>query len=104
MKVIVKETGEVIRVRPFVAKDGFKRYYADNGRRKFFEEEIEIIGNKEEFKKELKALLEKHNATIDWVCHECSDLMGVYDSHLEIDINGHDTITFSTDCIDSEDL
>lgn len=104
MKVIVKETGEVIRVYSLVGKDGFKRYYADNGRRKFFEEEIEIIGNKEEFKKELKALLEKHNATIDWVCHECSDLMGIYDSHLEIDINGHDTITFSTDCIDSEDL
>ena len=104
MIVIVKETGEKVNVRPWVSKDGIKRYYTDNGRRKFLRSEIEVVGNKEEFRKELKSLLEKHNASISWICHECSDLMGVYDSHLEIDINGHDTIKFQTDYIEYCDL
>lgn len=30
-----------------------------------------------EFKKELKELLEKYNARIDWNCADCSDLHGV---------------------------
>lgn len=38
--------------------------------------------------KELKALLEKHNATISFDCAECSDLHGIYDERMEIS-KGH---------------
>lgn len=36
------------------------------------------------FKKELKELLKKYDATIDWMCDPCSDLYGVYDSKLVV--------------------
>ena len=39
---------------------------------------------KEDFKKELRELLEKYNATINWTCDDASDLACVFDSHLEV--------------------
>ena len=106
MKIIVKDTGEVVNVRPCICKDGVERWYElhGHGTRQWELGEIEIIGNRDEFQKELKQLLEKHNASIDWCCDSCSDLMGVYDSHIEIDINGHDKLVFKTDYIEASDL
>lgn len=37
-----------------------------------------------EFKKELKALLEKYNATIGFTCADCSDTYGLYGEAIEI--------------------
>ena len=106
MKIIVKDTGEIVNVRSYICKDGVERWYElhGHGKRKWELGEIEIIGNRDEFQKELKRLLEKHNASIDWCCDNCSDLMGVYDSHIEIDINGHDKLVFKTDYIEASDL
>ena len=39
-----------------------------------------------EFKKELKALLDKYNASIEVGCSDCSDLHGVYDKHLLVTV------------------
>jgi len=36
------------------------------------------------FKQELKDLLEKHSATIDFECSSCSDLHGVYDAKMAV--------------------
>ena len=34
---------------------------------------------------ELKALLEKYNASIGWECAECSDTHGIYNEHMVIE-------------------
>lgn len=105
MKVIVKSSGEIVDVRAYTCKDGVERFYERfTGKRRFEKDEIDIIGNKEEFLKELKALLEKHNASIDWCCDPCSDLIGVYDSHIEIDINEHDSVVFEDAFFDASSL
>lgn len=35
-----------------------------------------------EFRKELRALLEKYNASIDFSCSDCSDTYGIYDAKM----------------------
>ena len=35
-----------------------------------------------EFRKELRALLEKYNASIDFSCSDCSDTHGIYDAKM----------------------
>lgn len=55
-------------------------------------------------KAELKVLMEKYNATIDWCCDSCSDLYGVYDSHIEISLNNTTDIVFSNDSVDVDDI
>lgn len=35
-----------------------------------------------EFQIELKALLDKYNATISWGCSPCSDTHGIYDEYM----------------------
>ena len=35
-----------------------------------------------EFRKELKVLLEKYNASIDFSCSDCSDTYGIYDAKM----------------------
>lgn len=40
----------------------------------------------DEFVKELEELLKKHNATIEWTCGPCSDMCGIYDDHLVLNI------------------
>ena len=42
----------------------------------------------EDFKKELKILLNKYNASIEFDCDSCSDTYGIYDGHIGIEING----------------
>lgn len=44
--------------------------------------------NVKNFKKELKELLKKYNATIGFDCDDCSDLYGIYDEHVYIQANG----------------
>lgn len=38
--------------------------------------------DKKEFLKELKALLEKYDASICFTCHPSSDTYGLYDDHI----------------------
>lgn len=39
------------------------------------------------FKKELKELLEKYNATIGFECADCSDLHGVYEERIVVSVS-----------------
>lgn len=39
------------------------------------------------FKKELKELLEKYNATIGFECADCSDLHGVYEERIVMTVS-----------------
>lgn len=39
------------------------------------------------FKRELRELLEKYNASIDWSCGQYSDLQGVYDEEMVVGFN-----------------
>ncbi len=53
-----------------------------------------------DLKKELKELLQKHNATIQFERVDCSDLHGVYDERIEIVVREdpkcwHETVVFS---------
>ena len=86
------------------AYNGIFRYYAEGGKRKFLREDVEVIGDKNEFRRELKELLEKHNATISWCCDSFSDLANVYDNRIELSINEHDEIVVYGDSIESSDL
>ena len=42
----------------------------------------------EEFKKELRSLLAKHNATIGFDCSECSDTYGINDANISVSLGG----------------
>ena len=43
--------------------------------------------NVKDFKKELKDLLKKYNASIGFSCGDCSDTHGLYDEKMIIDID-----------------
>lgn len=60
--------------------------------------------DKREFLTELKTLMEKYNATIDWCCDSYSDLCDVYDSHIEISLNETSVISFYNDSVDVNDV
>lgn len=47
------------------------------------EKEKELLEKIDAFKKDLAAVLLKHNAAISFTCGECSDLAGIYDEHME---------------------
>jgi len=58
----------------------------------------------ENFKADLKALLEKYNASIGWDCHWSSDLHGVYDQEMNCTVGG-ETIKLTDGCdLDSTDI
>ena len=60
---------------------------------------------KESFKRELRELLEKYNVSINWTCHEDSDLACVFDAHIEIiDIQGKPVLVFNDDYIDIHEI
>lgn len=46
------------------------------------------MNNVKEFKIELKALLNKYNASIEFDCSSDSDTYGIYDGHIGIEIDG----------------
>jgi hypothetical protein len=45
-----------------------------------------------DFKTELRELLNKYKATISWDCDEYSDLHGVYDEHMRVYDNKGNTL------------
>jgi hypothetical protein len=63
---------------------------------------------KESFKRELRELLEKYNVSINWTCHEHSDLACVFDAHLEVidnsDIQGKSILVFNDEYIDIHEI
>ena len=44
-----------------------------------------------EFKKELKTLLEKYNASLSFACSSCSDLSGVHEEGIEVVLGDNET-------------
>jgi hypothetical protein len=60
--------------------------------------------DKREFLTELKTLMEKYNAAIDWCCDSCSATSAIYDSRIEISLNDTTDISFFSDSVDVEDV
>lgn len=54
-----------------------------------------------EFLKDLRELLIKYNAEIEWTCDECSDTFGLSGDHLYISMHGQDDIDLSGLCVDA---
>lgn len=50
---------------------------------------------KKEFVKELKALLNKYDVSIGFVCDACSDMHGLYDERIEVQENKTDKVVCS---------
>ena len=101
---IVKENGKRVSLCRKITHNGVTYWTCFNDR-DYRSDEIELIKvNKKEFLKELHSLLEKYNASIEWKCSDCSDLHGVYDNHLEINLNDTKTICFDDDWVDSNDV
>ena len=48
------------------------------------------MGNLNQFKLELKTLLQKYNANISFSCSEYSDLHGVYDAQITVSFDNDD--------------
>lgn len=103
MIAYLKTTNEKIRVGRETSK-GYESWV--NGKRTYIPAEDLIFPptDKREFLTELKALMEKYNATIDWCCDDFSDLYGVYNSHIEISLNNTTDIVFCDDSVDSDDI
>lgn len=59
---------------------------------------------KDQFIRELAALLEKYHASISWACSPCSDTHGIYDECMEVDIKGVTVFSALGGCIDSQTL
>lgn len=91
---IIKATGEEIVLRGPWEKS-VDRYWGEFGsKNRFFrKDEIEIPQiDVEAFKKEFKALMKKYYADIHWACDPSSDLLGIYDLHLEVSFNDRKSI------------
>lgn len=103
MIAYLKTTNEKIRIGRETSK-GYESWV--NGKRTYIPAEDLIFPptDKREFLTELKALMEKYNATIDWRCDSNSDLYGVYDSHIEISLNDTTDISFEYDSVDVDDV
>lgn len=101
MVATIKETGKKVHLRRF--KDGTFGTWEDN---KIYTEEDLIFPstNKKEFLKDLKALLEKYNASITWTCSEGSDTYGIHDAHLCANLNDKEDIEFGEQYIDCNTL
>lgn len=56
------------------------------------------------FVDELKALLEKYDATIDWTCSACSDLHGVYDERMTVSSNNEILLNIEGSCISAYEI
>ena len=103
MIAYLKSTNEKIRVGRETSK-GYESWV--NGKRAYIPAEDLIFPptDKREFLTELKALMEKYNASVDWVCDEFSDLASVYDSHIEITLNDKEVIKFNGDYVEVNDV
>lgn len=56
------------------------------------------------FADELKALLEKYNASIVWTCGDCSDLHGVYDQRMQVQTKKEILLDIHGDCISAYEI
>ena len=56
------------------------------------------------FADELKALLEKYNASIDWTCGACSDLHGVYDMRMTVSTKDKVLLDIECSCISAYEI
>ena len=102
MIAYLKSTNKKVRIGRLTSK-GYETW--DDERRYIPEDELIFPStDKKEFLTELKALMEKYNATIDWCCDSCSDLHGVYDSRIEISLNDTTDISFNSDSVDVNDV
>lgn len=72
--------------------------------RKRRDEELAFPQRLTAFKAELKALLEKHNASIAWGCGPCSDTHGIYDEHMSISIGSLSEDVCSGSTLGAQDL
>ena len=101
---IVKENGKRVSLCRKITNNGVTYWTCFNDR-DYLIDEIELPEvDRNKFLNELHSLLEKYNASIEWICSDYSDLHGVYDSHLEINLNDTKKICFSDDSIDSNDV
>jgi hypothetical protein len=57
-----------------------------------------------DFANELKALLEKYNASIVWTCGDCSDLHGVYDQRMQVQTKDKILLDIHGDCISAYEI
>lgn len=103
MIAYLKSTNEKIKVGAGTSK-GYESWV--NGERTYIPAEDLIFPptDKREFLTELKALMEKYNATIGWCCDDFSDLHNVYNSHIEITLNDTTDIIFYDECVDVNDV
>lgn len=102
MIAYLKSTNKKVRIGRLTSKGYETR---DDERRYIPEDELIFPStDKKEFLTELKALMEKYNATIDWCCDDFSDLCGVYNSHIEISLNNTTDIVFYDDSVDADDI
>lgn len=62
------------------------------------------MSKEQEFKQELKGLLEKYGASIQFECSDCSDLHGVYSPEMQADLGGTTVKLNSGYCVDASDL
>ena len=66
---------------------------------------IKLTTKQKEFLKELRDLLLKYNAEIYWTCDECSDIYGLVDDRLVVDMVGQENdIDLSIGCIDKYNI
>lgn len=103
MIAYLKSTNEKIRVGRRTSK-GYESWVNDKITYIPAEDLIFPPTDKREFLTELKALMEKYNATIGWCCEDFSDLCGVYNSHIEISLNNTTDIIFHDECVDVNDV
>ena len=102
MIAYLKSTNKKVRIGRLTSK-GYETW--DDERRYIPEDELIFPStDKREFLTELKALMEKYNASVDWVCDEFSDLANVYDSHIEITLNDKEVIKFNGDYVEVDDV
>jgi len=62
------------------------------------------MSNADDFKKELKVLLKKYNATISFNVNEYSDTYGLHDERIEVDIDRKTTLLADGWGVDQSDL
>lgn len=103
MIAYLKTTNEKIHVGRGTSK-GYESWV--NGKKTYIPAEDLIFPptDRREFLIELKALMEKYNATIDWCCDRCSDIGGIYDSHIVISLNETTDISFYGDSVNIDDV
>lgn len=103
---IITATGERVRLfRQYTRADGVKIWRLFNDNREFPADEISFPpSEKEAFLRELYALLDKYNASIEWDCDPMSDLASIYDEHVRFNLNDRESIRFEGYSVETSDI